>query len=94
MEKYYVLYDLQIDGFKGGFADTSESNLLMNSAFQIVELAQNDEEPPTITNDTENEYKDVLEVYGYEIVEVSKEVYEIVRASDTLFLSEVVDLDI
>ena len=91
MTKYYGLVDLQLDGFKGGYAHTDKEKLIFMSAERVVDLAENDEEPPQLVDGTIEEALDVLAIYGYEIQEITKEEYdEILENDDLLFLSEVV----
>lgn len=93
MEKYYGLYDLQLGGFKGGYAHTDKEKLIHMSVDRIVDLAQVDSEPPEIVDGTISEAMEIMEIYGYDIEEITKEEYdEILENDDMRFLTEVVAL--
>jgi len=83
---YYGLFDFQLEGFKGGYANESLVDLVNESASRIIELSKGDNKPI----DIDTHPIDVLSDYGYTIKRIKKEGYDKIMASDTLFLSEVV----
>lgn len=69
---YYALFDTQLDGYRAGFVNTDLLELEGVSADWVYEMSLSDDEPcdPDMGN------KEILEDYGYEIREVTKEEYE------------------
>lgn len=78
MEKYYALYDLQISGYKASIASTSYKEVLESGADRAFDLSQGDEEPCPKGMTSE----EILDQYGYEVREVSKEDYETILNSE------------
>lgn len=85
---YYALYDLQINGFKAGMARDSYKEVLSAGAERVYDLSQGDEEPcPDNWTDEE-----ILENYGYEVLEVSFDTYIKINESDEYGLTTAVTL--
>ena len=76
--KYYALYDLQIGGYKAGIANTCPKTVLEIGADRAFDLSQGDEEPCPKGMSSE----EILEQYGYEVREVSKEDYKTILNSN------------
>lgn len=88
MQKYYGLYDLQLEGFKAGYVGVSYEEVLNSGAERVYTLSQTDEEP--VSNDMSDE--DMLEEYGYEVREISEKIYEEILNSVEYGLLKVVEL--
>ena len=88
VQKYYALYDLQIDGFKAGYTGESYEEVLKSGVDRIHTLSESDEEPaPTDVSDEE-----LMEMYGYEVREVTEKEYDIITNSDDHGLTTAVKL--
>ena len=88
MTKYYALYDLQLDGFKAGHASEDFQDVVRSGAQRAYDLSQSDEEPIPVDMPDE----EILELYGYEVREVTKEEYDIIAESDEIGLTTTVTL--
>lgn len=88
MKKYYALYDLQLGGFKAGHASEKFEEVVRSGAQRAYDLSQGDEEP--IPDDMPDD--EILEVYGYEVREVSEKEYETILESDEIGLLTTVTL--
>ncbi len=76
------------DGFKAGYASDNFQEVVKSGAERAYELSQSDEEPAP-DNVTDEE---LLEMYGYEVREVSERNYEIILNSDEVGLAVAVSL--
>lgn len=87
-EKFYALYDWQLDGFKAGIADSNFRSVEEMGAARAWDLSQSDEEPcPNGLTD-----KEILESYDYEVQEVAEEVYKKIMRNNEYGLFTVVSL--
>lgn len=76
--KFYALFDLQIDGFKAGYASIDKESVIRDGAERAFSLSESDEEPC----DENLSDREILEQYGYEVKEVNKETYEKILESE------------
>lgn len=86
MTIYYGLLDMQLGGFKGGYAGENLVNLVKDGAERVVYLSQGDTEPISTGTDP----LEVLKMSGYEIRKVSRKEYEKIAKSELTFLTEIV----
>lgn len=78
MKKFYALFDLQINGYKAGIASTNYKDVLERGANRAFEISQGDEEPCPKGLSSE----EILDMYGYEVREVTERDYETILNSE------------
>ena len=88
-QKYYGLYDLQLNGFKAGIASENKVEVEESGAARAYNLAQNDEKP--IPDDWSTQK--ILKYYDYEAREINQAQFEKILESDEIGLLATVDLD-
>ncbi|GAB2021499.1 hypothetical protein RyT2_05730 [Pseudolactococcus yaeyamensis] len=77
--RYFAVFDEQLNGFKAGMVYQSEKEALEAAAERVVELSQSDDEPcqpEGISN------REICEDYGYHVEEVSKREAKVIEGSD------------
>lgn len=89
-KSYYALYDLQLNGFKGGFAGETKKEVMELGVERIIELSKGDLEPCPI--DIDLPLEDILKNYHYKVIEVTYDEYIQILKDESCFLSEIVDL--
>lgn len=85
---FYALFDLQLNGFKAGYASTDKESVERDGAERAFYLSESDEEPC----DEKLSDIEILEQYDYEVKEVSEETYKKVLNSDDYGLLTAVKL--
>lgn len=88
MKKYYGLFDCQLGGFKANYASENYQKVLEMGAERACDLSQSDTEPcPPGLLDIE-----ILNLYGYEVKEISEEQYQKILKSDEIGLLTTVSM--